>query len=411
MEKQTTPITADEIRDRTADAIEKLLAMPNVRGVDIGFKYKGGERTEEICLRVHVARKKKRIKKTDIIPSEVNGIATDVLEGRFDNQLSAFVPRRYEVVTQEDTIVNPDDQIYPVLQGGICISVDVDGGAETGTLGAIVKDNVTGRPAILTNGHVVKNTVGREVYHTYSWKTSSGGRLLGKVTRSRMTNGIDAAIIPLDGTPTYSFDIAELGGIQGVNTTPMLGTKVRKRGRTSRLTYGIIDGLHGTFADPTNISLNYNDIMTIAPTRTSEFSTFGDSGSTVLDLNNRIVGLLYSGFPPTGAGDLSGKTLVIPIQNVMRAMNVTVISSDNEPDVPAVTRVRATLKIGARGQLVIDLQNLLNKAGYKVDNDGVFGKMTRGIIQQFQLDNRLLADGVVGPKSWAALDNAAARRA
>jgi hypothetical protein len=286
----------------------------------------------------------------------------------------------------------------------------VDGGAETGTLGAIVKDNVTGKPAILTNAHVVKNTVGRQVYHTYSWKTNQGGRLLGRVTRSRMANGIDAAVIPLEGTPTYAFDIMELGGIQGVNTTPMLGTRVRKRGRTSRLTNGIIDGLHGTFADPANPSQNYQDIMTIAPTSTNEFSTFGDSGSTVLDLNNRIVGLLYSGFPPFGAGDLSGKTLVIPIQNVARAMNVTIVTSDNEPDIPATAKVRATLKIGARGQLVVDLQNLLKRSGYSVSNDGVFGKMTRGVVQQFQLDNRLLADGVVGPKTWTSLEAAAARR-
>jgi hypothetical protein len=293
--------------------------------------------------------------------------------------------------------------MYPILMGGITISVDTEGGAETGTIGAIVIDKQTKKPAILTNGHVVNNTLDLPVFHTYSWKADE--KPVGRVLRTRMENGIDAAVVSISDAYTYAFDIAELGGVQGINETPTLGMKVRKRGRTSRLTEGIIDGLHGTFPDPRDPSKSYTDIITIAPTRTNEFSTFGDSGSTILDTNNKIVALLYSGYPPDGAGDLSGKTLAIPIRNVMKAMNVSIEKSDNEADIPATVKVvKPTIKIGARGALVKEMQEKLNKIGYRVDTDGSFGKFTRGVVQQFQRDNGLNADGVVGAKTWAILD-------
>ncbi len=395
-----------EIQGSTEDAVKTLLAIPGVIGVDVGFKYKDGQRTDEICLRVHVSKKKQKVGKEEKIPATVNGFSTDVLESKFDATHGLVVPRQHYVVTQGDTIVNPDDQMYPVLMGGITISVDTDGGAETGTIGAIVMDKLTNKPAILTNAHVVNNTVDLPVYHTYSWKTDD--KPVGKVLRSRMEKGIDAAVVHISDSYTYAFDIVELGGVQGINDNPTLGMTVRKRGRTSRLTEGIIDGLHGTFPDPQNPSQSYTDIITIAPTRTNEFSTFGDSGSTVLDVNNRIVALLYSGYPPDGAGDLSGKTLAIPIRNVMKAMNVSIEKSDNEADIPASVKVvKPTIKVGARGALVKELQEKLNKIGYRTDTDGVFGKFTRGVVQQFQRDQGLNSDGVVGAKSWAALDAAA----
>ena len=39
-------------------AEERLLAMPGVTGVDVGHKIVGGERTEEIAIRVMVEKKK-----------------------------------------------------------------------------------------------------------------------------------------------------------------------------------------------------------------------------------------------------------------------------------------------------------------------------------------------------------------
>jgi peptidoglycan hydrolase-like protein with peptidoglycan-binding domain len=65
--------------------------------------------------------------------------------------------------------------------------------------------------------------------------------------------------------------------------------------------------------------------------------------------------------------------------------------------------VEPTLHQGDRGPAVIDLQNLLNKNGAKLTVDGFFGSVTRSAVVAFQQRKGLLADGIVGPRTWIAL--------
>lgn len=60
---------------------------------------------------------------------------------------------------------------------------------------------------------------------------------------------------------------------------------------------------------------------------------------------------------------------------------------------------RPTLRMGAQGRAVRDLQRLL-----RVRVDGRFGLVTREAVLRFQRGSRLAADGVVGPRTWQALD-------
>ena len=63
-----------------------------------------------------------------------------------------------------------------------------------------------------------------------------------------------------------------------------------------------------------------------------------------------------------------------------------------------------TLRKGARGDNVEELQALLNaKYGFSLDVDGVFGDKTEQAVKAFQSAHGLKADGIVGPKTWAAL--------
>ena len=60
------------------------------------------------------------------------------------------------------------------------------------------------------------------------------------------------------------------------------------------------------------------------------------------------------------------------------------------------------LKLGSKGEDVMDLQRLLNSAGYAVSIDSMFGPKTEAAVQAFQKDRGLVVDGIVGDKTMAA---------
>lgn len=62
-----------------------------------------------------------------------------------------------------------------------------------------------------------------------------------------------------------------------------------------------------------------------------------------------------------------------------------------------------TLQNGARGAHVQDLQSALNDYDYALSVDGIFGTNTKDAVRQFQKQQKLDADGIVGKKTWAAL--------
>jgi hypothetical protein len=77
---------------------------------------------------------------------------------------------------------------------------------------------------------------------------------------------------------------------------------------------------------------------------------------------------------------------------------------------PAVAVGRPTIKLGATGQVVVDLQTKLKAVypAYRWEHgvmviDGIFGKTTDAWVREFQSRSRLVVDGIVGPKTWAAL--------
>ena len=60
-------------------------------------------------------------------------------------------------------------------------------------------------------------------------------------------------------------------------------------------------------------------------------------------------------------------------------------------------------KLGSRGEMVRQIQKALAGAGYKVIADGVYGKITEEAVMQYQYDNQMNIDGVVGPATLARL--------
>jgi peptidoglycan hydrolase-like protein with peptidoglycan-binding domain len=60
--------------------------------------------------------------------------------------------------------------------------------------------------------------------------------------------------------------------------------------------------------------------------------------------------------------------------------------------------IKRVLRFGSRGDDVKELQKLL-----KINADGIFGNLTMDKVMNFQKENGLFVDGIVGPKTLLKL--------
>ena len=58
---------------------------------------------------------------------------------------------------------------------------------------------------------------------------------------------------------------------------------------------------------------------------------------------------------------------------------------------------------GSTGTDVRKLQSLLNKQGYALEEDGIFGEKTQAAVKNYQKKNGLLLDGIAGNETWGSL--------
>lgn len=183
-----------------------------------------------------------------------------------------------------------------------------------------------GRDYILSNNHVLANSdyanVGDSIYqpgpHDGGDRNSVIGRLSSWRTFAQGTNYVDAALAePLEGSVDPS--ILEIGSLAGT-ATATLESNVRKSGRTTGLTEGIVRFL-GAYLQVSYSSLGvryFDDQVVIESLdRMSPFSAGGDSGSVVVNDSNRVIGLLFAGSPTF--------TLANPIQTVFEQLEIKAV--------------------------------------------------------------------------------------
>ena len=58
---------------------------------------------------------------------------------------------------------------------------------------------------------------------------------------------------------------------------------------------------------------------------------------------------------------------------------------------------------GSQGDAVRQLQSELNKHGYQLDEDGIFGSKTKAAVRDYQKKNSLRLDGIAGDETWGSL--------
>ncbi len=321
----------------TKESVENdFLKMENVNAVGIGPKIVNGEYTDELAIQVYVTEKKdqKNLKKSEIIPKTIENIKTDIIERTFVLQ---HLP-----VLLDDIAIMKDTGKYNTLIGGIsmgpCRSVYLEPPEVktagyyvfVGTLGAVVKDNETGNKMLLSNFHVMciddQWKVGDKMAQP---SLVDGGKcpadVVGELQRAALTTDVDAAVSSHTARP-ISCEIQEIGKVKGT-ANAAVGLAVRKRGRTTELTYGNVDSLNMKvqidYGNGLGVKTLTNQIhIAQDKSKNALFGNEGDSGSAVVNSKNEIIGLHFAGGIDK-KGNPVGDGIANPIQKVLTALNVS----------------------------------------------------------------------------------------
>lgn len=320
---------------RSKDANRLLIrSKPNVIGLDVGLRVKGGNVTKEKVVKVYVSRKieKQFLSENDLIPSvlEIDGkrVPVDVEEGKIDR------PHIFDL------------RVRPLIGGP---SISPHNRWYAGTLGVCVtlNDNNT---YILSNNHVLADAnqlaIGTNIIQP---SQPDGGHPVNDVVASlsdfvplefgsttitifgvtitiRNTNYVDAAIaIVNDAFNGANREIHWVGYPKYYHDTSwsffkkwfLIGRRVCKMGRTTHYTLGTITSVsYDTWVGPHSNGQDawFEDQIRIKGLH-GRFSAPGDSGSLVVDVEtNEPIGLLMS-----GRGDY---TTANPIDKVISELNI-----------------------------------------------------------------------------------------
>ncbi|HLV09416.1 MAG TPA: hypothetical protein VKY40_04335 [Halanaerobiales bacterium] len=302
----------------------KLLVLENVVGVGYGLKKRKGKKTGERAIMVLVENKVpvKKLEDKDLVPKKIEDYRTDVIE------IGSI-----KLLNLEDRRVRVRPAHPGVSIGHYKVSA--------GTLGAIVRDKISGKLMMLSNNHVLAN-----VSNGYDQRASIGDPVLQpgiyddgnepddviaylerfiplkrgdeepqcnvalmfervsnsflhllkpdynfRLYKNEGSNLVDCALARPKSEEMVALDILEIGRVKGVRE-PEVNLRVQKSGRTTGLTTGEVISVGATLS----VNMSETEKATFEDQFiTTPISKAGDSGSLVLDMRNYATGLLFAG--------------------------------------------------------------------------------------------------------------------
>lgn len=314
-----------------------LLKLKNVVLVAHGKKVKDGVTTDREAIVVGVVTKITPWSKAaaqlgiaNLVPLDVDGVETDVVEvgeihalqhrtdkwrpvpggvsaGHFAITAGSTGPvvKKSAIrhsLSNNHVYANSNDAAIgdAIMQPG-----PYDGGGNTdviGTLADFVPINFIGDPSDCPVARLVARCFNglAKLFHRYA--------RLGPY--SSEINKVDAAICRPTEDPDLSDEILGIGVPTGFNLNVQIGQPVKKSGRTSAVTEGFV-----VYTDAA-INVNYGNKLAMFEDQlvVSALAQPGDSGSAVLDGQDKVIGLLFAGSDTT--------TVVNKIGNVIDALQL-----------------------------------------------------------------------------------------
>jgi hypothetical protein len=338
------------IKAQTSKALHAaaLLSRPNVVACGVGYKVSGGQVTDEPSVVVSVVRKLPlaELADSDLIPGELEGVRTDVIEtgvlraweagenaehrarwrptappgvsighasitaGTFGCLVrrggESFILSNNHVLACSNA-AQPGD---PILQPG-----PTDGGTAADKI-AELADYVAvdfGQTETQPSGcsasvqRVLQALAGRSAAYTPRQQSDTSTDL------PEAANEVDAALARPLSADLVNANILKIGVPAGVAQAE-LGTQVQKSGRTTGHTTGSIIQIDVS----TRISYGDQTALFVNQLMADGMSAGGDSGSAVLDMERNVVGLLFAG---SGVA-----TVMNPIQKVLTALDIQIVT-------------------------------------------------------------------------------------
>ena len=292
--------------------MKHILDKKNVVGIAHGEKWINGKSTGKKAVLVFVEKKEpvENLDPDDIIEKKIDGLPTDVvgktgtitagltLKPRIRAKPSTSRPKSAGNKPRKTLLraakvyrAKTTKRIRPVM-GGISVSHKK---VSAGTIGALFRDRKK-RVVMLSNNHVLANTnksrIGDAIYQPGSYDSAIRPQNVvgGLMAFVKLRNGAnqDSAIASVK--TAYLPTINRIGRPRGIRAAK-LRLKVKKSGRTTRLTKGRIIATKGTF----RVEYGRTSYIIKNCIVTTYMSEGGDSGSLLLDYKNRAVGLLFAG--------------------------------------------------------------------------------------------------------------------
>ena len=327
----------------------------NVTGVDVGFRYDKGKRTNQMAVRIHVREKipAHALEADEIFPKTIDDVPLDVIQAVYTPhpQTSALEPEQEAIDRRRR---------FDPLQPGISIGHET---VTAGTLGAFVYDRQTSRRGILSNWHVLAGSNdARPGDLIVQPGPKHGGRApqdtVARLERYLLDTHGDAAFALLNAS--RQFDDTQLE--TGVRITKvrqvLVGDVVSKSGRTTAVTRGLVEGIGQytlTYASVGSRTIagfkvvaeeeaNPNDL---------EISSGGDSGSLwFVVADSHGVGLHFAGEQDTTPGE--EHALACHLGDVLTQLDVTLEPTGivpPPPPEPQTTMLADLARSGGEGDI------------------------------------------------------------
>jgi hypothetical protein len=309
----------------------ELLGRPGVTGVALGLRRRNGTLTDEVVVKVFVAHKRREgdMPSGAMMPKTLGGpqgadANLDVEEMTTPDIPPMHVPDADSSSAQARLRVARRPAV-----GGVSASHHA---FPVGTVALGMRDRQSGRPCILSCSHVLSQ-LGNAYPGDMVLQPApiDGGAqplaAFGGVLRwtplqfgGTARNFADAAIAACAPGEALSW-VDGIGAIRGV--APMasleLGERVRKVGRTTGLTTGVVSAVGATVRANYG-ALGFGETPTLFVNQIlAQISCgYGDSGSLLVDSEDRAAGLLFG-------GTRDGRTWFNPFDVVCSALDISLL--------------------------------------------------------------------------------------